>query len=48
MVPLTPLGYVVGVSDFLMLSLAKLTVKVGKEVINVVSESEVRLTQYTL
>ena len=34
-------GYVVGVSDFLMLSLAKLTVKVGKEVKNVVSETEV-------
>lgn len=36
-------GYVVGVSDFLMLSLAKLTVKVGKGVMDAVADSEVRL-----
>ncbi len=34
-------GYVVGVSDFLMLSLARLTVMVGKGVVNTVAESEV-------
>ena len=33
---------VVGVSDFLMTSLAKLTVKVGKGVKDVVQDSEVR------
>lgn len=32
-----------GVSDFLMLSLAKLTVKVGKGVMDAVADSEVRL-----
>ena len=35
-------GYVVSVSDFLMTSLAKLTVKVGKGVKDAVAESEVR------
>ena len=34
-------GYVVGVSDFLMMSLAKLTVAVGKEVKNAVADTEV-------
>ena len=36
-------GYVVGVSEFLMTSLAKLTVKVGKGVKDVVAESEVNV-----
>ena len=36
-------GYVVGVSNFLMTSLAKLTVKVGKGVRDVVAESEVKI-----
>ena len=40
-------GYVVGVSDFLMTSLAKLTVKVGKGVKDVVAESEVNIGDYT-
>ena len=31
-----------GVSDFLMMSLAKLTVAVGKEVKNAVADTEVR------
>ena len=35
-------GYVVGVSDFLMTSLARLTVYVGKEVMTTVAESKVR------
>ena len=35
-------GYVVGVSDFLMVSLAKLTVKVGKGATKVVANTEVR------
>ena len=34
-------GYVVGVSDFLMMSLAKLTVAVGREVKNAVADTEV-------
>ncbi len=36
-------GYVVGVSDYLMLSLAKLTVKVGRQAGKAVANSEVRM-----
>ena len=40
--PLTMcIGYVVGVSDFLMMSLAKLTVAVGKQVKDAVADTEV-------
>ena len=35
------IGYVVGVSDFLMMSLAKLTVAVGKQVKDAVADTEV-------
>ena len=39
-------GYVVGVSDFLMMSLAKLTVAVGKQVKDAVADTEVHVHTY--
>lgn len=41
-------GVVVGVSDFLMMNLARGTVAVGKKVGNIVAESDVSLFQMSI